>query len=62
MKSDCYFDECKYCIYKDYSNNLMCCAISKLGLAFHKLTTEIPIVNKLVDKYKYCNWFIKDKE
>ena len=44
--NDC-FDECKDCMYKDHSNDLMCCAVSKLGL---------------VDKYKYCNWFQKEEQ
>ena len=62
MKSDCCFTECKNCMYKDHSNDLICCLVSKLGLAFHKLVIEIPIVNRFIDKYKYCNWYIEDKE
>ena len=62
MKSNCYFDECKDCMYREHNDDLMCCAVSKLALAFHRLIIEIPIVNRLVNKYKYCNWFIKDKE
>ena len=62
MKPNNCFDECKDCMYKDHSDDLMCCVVSKLGLAFHKLFVETPIVNKFVDKYKYCNWFIEEKE
>ena len=60
MKPDCYFDECKDCLYREHSDDLLCCAGSRLGLAWYRLIKELPIINKLVDDYKlgrcYFNW------
>lgn len=61
MKSDCYFDECKNCMYMEHNNDLLCCLTNRLSLATHKLFIETPIVNKFVSN-KYCNHFIEDKE
>ena len=57
MKSDCYFDECKYCINKEYNDDLVCCLSNRLSLAWHKLLLELPLINKLIDKHKFCYWF-----
>lgn len=62
MRSDCYFDECKDCVYREYNNSLVCCLTNRLSLAFYKLFAEIPIVNKFIDNYKHCYSFIEDKE
>lgn len=62
MKSDYYFDECKDCMYREYSDELFCCAGSRLGLALHKLIKELPIISKFVDDYKYCGWYQKEEE
>lgn len=61
MKSDCYFDECKDCMYKEHSDDLLCCAASRLGLAMYRLIKELPIINKLIDDNKYCNWYQKEE-
>lgn len=61
MKSDCYFDECKYCVNKDYNDCLSGCLANRLSLAFHKLLIDIPIINKLIDGHKYCYWFEKEE-
>lgn len=63
MKSDYYFDECKDCLHSEYSDKLYCCQTSRLGLAFHRmwegLWEEIPAMKKVMDDYKYCNWYQK---
>lgn len=53
------FDECQDCLYKEHSDKLLCCAASRLGLAWHRLIKESPIINKFIDDNKYCNWFQK---
>lgn len=60
MKSDCYFDECKYCVYKKYNDDLVACLSNRLSLAWHKLLLELPLINKFVDKHKFCYWFEKE--
>ena len=60
MQSDCYFEECKNCVYKEHSNDLLCCIFSRLGLAHHKLYLEIPIINKFIEKNKQCNWYMEE--
>lgn len=62
MKSDCYFDECKDCLYREHSDDLVCCAASRLGLACHRLVEELPIINRLIDGHKSCSWYQKDEE
>lgn len=59
MKSDCYFDECKDCEFQDCNDTTMICLINRLGLAFHNLYKEMPVINKFIDDYKFCNWFVK---
>ena len=61
MKSDCCFDECKDCLHKEYSDDLCCCTTSRLTLAWYRLLKELPIVNKFIDNYKYCNWYEKER-
>lgn len=61
MKSNCYFDECKDCINNQYNDDLFCCAASRLGLAWYRLFKEIPIINRFVNDYKYCNWYQKEE-
>lgn len=61
MKSDCNFKECKYCMYKEYGDDLLRCAASRLGLAWHKLFKELPIVNKFINDDKHCIWFQKEE-
>lgn len=60
MKSDCYFEECKDCMYNECNNFLMCCLTNRLSLALHRLFLGIPIVNKFISKNKYCHWHIKE--
>ena len=60
MKSDCYFEECKDCINKRYNDKFIGCLVNRLSLAFHRMLIETPIINKLVNKNKYCGWFEKD--
>ena len=60
MKSDCYFDECKDCINREYNNDLVCCLSNRLSLAWHRFLLEMPIVNKFIDKHKFCYWFEKE--
>ena len=60
MESDCYFDECKNCIYKEHNEDLLCCLSNRLNLALHRLLLEIPLVNKFIDKNKYCYMFEKE--
>ncbi len=62
MKSDCYFDECKDCLYREHSDDLLCCAASRMGLAWHRWIKELPIIDRLADSYKYCNWYQKEDE
>ena len=62
MKSDCYFDECKDCMYREHNDNLCCCAASRLGLAWYRLLKELPIVNRFIVDYKYCNWYQKEED
>lgn len=61
MKNDCYFDECKDCLWREYNNDLICCLTSRLNLAWHKLFIELPIINKFIDKNRYCHWYERDK-
>lgn len=60
-QNNCYFEECKNCMYKEYNNDLVCCLSNRLGLAFHKLLKEIPFVNKLIDKNRYCYGFTMEE-
>ena len=60
MKSDCYFKECKDCINREYNNELLCCLSNRLGLAWHRLFLEIPIINKFIDKHRFCYMFEKE--
>ena len=60
MKSDCYFDECKDCIWREHNNDLVGCLGNRLNLAWHKLLLEMPLINKLIEKEKYCTWFEKE--
>lgn len=60
MNSDCYFEECNNCINKEYNDQLYCCLNSRLSLAWHKFLLELPIINRLIDRHKHCNWFEKE--
>lgn len=60
MKTNCYFDECRHCVNREYNNDLACCLSNRLGLAWHKLLLELPIINKFIDKQKFCYWFEKE--
>ena len=60
MKSGCYFEECKDCIFKECNNSLNVCLFSRLSLALHELLVELPIINKFINKEKYCNSYIKE--
>lgn len=60
MKSDCYFEECKDCIHKEYNNKFSGCLSNRLRLAFHRLLIELPVINKFIDDRKYCHWFEKN--
>ena len=60
MKSDCYFEECKDCMYKECSHFLMCCLTSRLRLALHRLFLEVLIVNKFTSKNEHCHWYLKE--
>lgn len=62
MKSDIRFDECKDCVYREYSDKLVGCAANRLSLAWHRMIKELPIINKFIDDNRYCYWFIEDKE
>lgn len=61
MKSDCHFDECKDCLYRERNDDLLCCAGSRLCLAWHRLIKELPIINKFIDDDYYCNWYQKEE-
>ena len=61
MKSDFYFDECKYCINREYNDDLICCLSNRLSLAWHILLLEMPLINKFIDKHKYCHWFEREQ-
>ena len=61
MKSNCYFEECKDCLYRKHNDDLLCCLTNRLGLAFHELLKELPIINKFIDSYKYCHYFEKEQ-
>ena len=37
----------------------MACLTNRLSLAFYRLLKEIPIINKFIVDYKFCNWFVK---
>ena len=60
MKSDCYFDECKDCIYREHNNYLNVCLTNRLSLALHRMMLELPFINKVIDKHKFCHWFTKE--
>ena len=60
MKSDCYFDECKDCVWKSHNNMLLGCLGSRIGLAWHRFLLEMPLINGLIDRHKFCHWFIKE--
>ena len=60
MKSDCYFEECKDCMYKECNNFLMGCLTNRLSLALHRLLLELPIVNKFIRKNEHCHWYLKE--
>ena len=60
MESDCYFDECKDCVYRKYNGDLIGCLTNRLSLAWHKLLLEMPFINKFIDKQKFCYWFQKE--
>ena len=61
MKSDCYFDECRDCLYKQHNDKLLCCTTNRLGLAWHRLLLELPLINKFIDDYRYCHWYQKEE-
>lgn len=58
MKSNCYFEECGYCEFQDCNDDTMICLVNRLSLAFYKLLKELPVVNKFINGYKFCNGFI----
>ena len=60
MKSNCYFDECKTCLFREHNDDLMGCLTNRLSFAWHKMFLELPIINKLIDKNKYCHWYEED--
>lgn len=60
MKSNCYFEECKDCINREYNNDLVCCLSNRLSLAWHRMMLELPFINKFIDKHKSCHWFKKE--
>lgn len=61
MNSDCYFDKCKDCMYKEYNGELLGCLKNRLGLAFYKTFEDMPIINKFINSsYRYC--YMYDKE
>ena len=60
MESGCYFDECENCVWREVNNDLVVCLSSRLSLAWHKLFLELPLINKFIDKHKYCHWFVKE--
>lgn len=55
--SESWYPECIHCDNYEYRDDLCCCLANKLGLAWHKLLLEIPIVKRFVDKHKYCEGF-----
>ena len=57
MKSDCYFEECKHCINRQFNNKFIECLINRLSLEWHNCLLEIPIINKFIKKDKHCNWY-----
>lgn len=60
MKSDCYFEECEHCIWRECNDDLICCLTNRLSLAWHKLLLEMPLINKIIDKHKFCYMFVKE--
>lgn len=59
MRPDFYFDECEHCINKEYNDDLVCCLSNRLSLAWYRVLLELPIVNRFVDKHKYCQAYEK---
>lgn len=55
-----YFKECEYCIYKEYNDDLLCCLSNRLSLAWHRFILEMPLINKFIDKHKFCYTFEKE--
>lgn len=63
MKSSgIYFDECNECEFREYSDHIIGCLNNRLGLAFHNLLQELPIINKFIDDVRFCHLFIKESE
>ena len=62
MKCDCYFDECKDCVWKEHNDDSIGCLTNRLGLAWYRLLLEMPIISKFIDKdkYKFCHMFEKE--
>lgn len=61
MKLDCYFDECKDCLHREYNDDFVGCLSNRLGFAWHRLIKELPLINKLADDYRYCHWYQKEE-
>lgn len=59
MESDCYFEECKDCVYKEYNNDLLCCLFSRLSLAQHRFFLALPLINKIIN---VINKFMNDDD
>ena len=60
MKADGYFEECKDCINKEYNDDFMGCLTNRLSLAWYRMLLELPVINKFIDKHKFCYWFEKE--
>lgn len=54
---ECRFAECDDCIFD--GTNALCCMVSRLGLACHRLVQSIPIIN-LFTSSKQCEWVAKE--
>lgn len=58
MNKEIEYTECKYCIYKNFNDDILQCLSSRLSFAFYKVLQEVPIIN-LSLKSKSCKCFKK---
>jgi hypothetical protein len=60
--SDNWYPECIHCDNFEYRDKLICCSANKVALAKHKLLLAIPIINRFIYDWKFCEGFVWDDD